>query len=126
MSEPAIVKGDIISGTCPNHMIPAESGTKPAGPLPFAAPLTQGLAESVTIGGKPAAVVGSFGYNSSPHVGIVDGPFASPQAQIGRVVGASATVYFEGKPAAKSTPPPTMCVIPGTIVGSAANVMING
>lgn len=126
MSQPAIVQGDSIKGICSNHLVPSASGTQPAGPLPFDAPLIKGLANKVLIGGKPAAVIGSSGLNVQVHAGIVDGPFASPTSQEGRITGGSATVLFEGKPAAKGTPPPTMCVTPGTIVGSAATVLIGG
>jgi hypothetical protein len=45
--------------------------------------------------------------------------------QVGRVLGASPTVMFGGKPAAKPTPPPATCaMIPGTIVGTGTTVMV--
>ena len=124
MGSPAIVMGDRITGTCLNHMIPSASGTAPAGPQPFSAPLVEGLATNVLIGGKPVAVMGSSGYNAPPHVGIVDPPFATPNMQIGRVVTGSATVLIGGKPAATVQSQATMCLAPGTLVPSVANVLI--
>lgn len=129
MSTPAIVMGDAVIGACPIHQIPnpASGAPQPAPPMPFNAPLTMGLEQTVLISGKPAAVVGSNGYNTSVHVGLhASDPFLSPTQQVGRIVGASATVMLGGKPAAKPAPPPMMCGTPGSIVGSAATVMIGG
>jgi uncharacterized Zn-binding protein involved in type VI secretion len=109
MGTPAIVAGDMITGACPIHQIPnpASGVPQPAPPMPFSAPLSQGLATKVLIGGKPAAVVGSSGINSTPHVGLhASDPFLVPTQQVGRITGPSPTVLFEGKPAAKPTPPP--------------------
>lgn len=129
MSVPAIVMGDAVMGACPIHQIPnpASGVPQPAPPMPFNAPLLQGLANKVLISGKPAAVIGSSGYNTPPHVGLhATDPYVVPTQQVGRIVGASATVLFEGKPAAKPTPPPMMCATPGTIVGSGVTVLVGG
>ena len=129
MSIPAIVQGDPIIGACPIHQIPnpASGVPQPAPPMPFNAPLTQGLAMKVLIMNRPAAVIGSSGLNTSVHVGLhATDPFLVPTQQVGRITGASATVLFEGKPAAKPTPPPMMCATPGTIVGTGATVLIGG
>jgi len=117
MGSPALVIGDRVSGTCSNHLIPSASGTQPAGPLPFSAPLTDGVVASVQIGGKAAAVVGSSGYNAPPHVGIVDGAFASPTMQVGRIVSGSTSVLIGGKPAANAQSTGSMCVAPATAAG---------
>ena len=62
MGAPAIVTNDQITGVCPNHLIIGPLGVPtPAPALPFAAPLTMGLSTNVLIGGKLAAVQGSFG-----------------------------------------------------------------
>lgn len=126
MGVPAVVMGDRIVGMCPIHMIPGPGGPQPSPPLPFSAPLTMSLAPTVLIGGKPAAVQGSFGFNTPPHAGIVDPPYAGPPAQQGKVVVGSTTVLFEGKPAAKTGSTVTCCVTPGQLVGSAATVLIGG
>ncbi len=117
MGSPALVMGDRIAGTCPNHLIPSASGTQPAGPLPFSAPLSDGLVASVIIGGKAAAVMGSSGYNAPPHVGIVDGAFASPTMQVGRIVSGSSSVLIGGKPAANAQSNASLCIAKATAVG---------
>src|SRR5215207_9952764 len=101
MGAPAVVQGDRINGICTKHLMPSASGTQPAGPRAFSAPVTLGLAVKVTIEGKPAALMGASGMNDNPaHAGIVDGPFAAPAAQIGRITSGSATVLIGGKAAA--------------------------
>jgi len=64
LGAPAIVKGDKVNGICPNHLIPSASGTAPAGPQNFSAPLSQGLVEKVLIGGKAAAVAEDMSFVS--------------------------------------------------------------
>lgn len=128
MGTPAIVLGDKVTGQCAVHQIPnpATGVPQPAPPMPFSAALTMELCPTVLIAGKPAAVMGSWGYNLPPHVGLhPSDPFMLPTVQVGRVLGGSPVVLFGGKPAAKPTPPPATCaMIPGTIVGSAATVLV--
>jgi len=118
--------GDRITGICPIHMTPGPVGPQPSPPLPFSAPLTIGLAPTVLITGKPAAVQGSSGLNVPPHVGIVDPPYAAPPAQQGKVVTGSLTVLFEGKPAAKTGSTVTCCATPGQLAGTAVTVLVGG
>ena len=85
MGQPACVMGDKVTGTCAVHQIPnpATGAPQPGPPMPFAAPLVQSLSTTVLIGGKPAAVVGSSGVNTPPHVGLHPAdPFMVPTAQI--------------------------------------------
>ena len=126
MGAPAIVMNDQITGQCPNHLIPGPLGVPiPAGPLPFSAPLTMNLANTVMIGGKPAAVAGSQGMNTPPHVGLhPSDPFLSPPLQMGQIVQGSPTVMFEGKPAANAQSMCTCCVIPGSLVPTVTDVLI--
>jgi uncharacterized Zn-binding protein involved in type VI secretion len=128
LGAPAIVINDQITGQCPNHMIPnpATGIPQPAGPLPFAAPLTMNLANTVLIDGKPAAVAGSQGMNTPPHVPPLhpSDPFMAPPTQMGQVVMGSATVLFEGKPAASAQSTCTCCVVPGSLVPSVTDVLI--
>ena len=127
MGQPAAVSGDQITGTCPIHQVPnpASGVPQPAGPLPFAAPLTIGLAATVLIENKPAAVQGSSGYNSPPHVGLhASDPYMTPVLQEGKVVVGSPTVQFEGKQAASTGSQVMCCATPGQLVGSAASVQI--
>lgn len=128
MGAPAAVAGDRISGTCAVHQIPnpASGAPQPGPPMPFSAPLTIGLATRTLIAGKPAAVVGSSGLNVPPHVGLHPAdPFMAPPMQKGQVVGGSATVLIEGKPAATSAATTTICMgSPGALAGTAATVLI--
>jgi len=125
MGEPAAVMGDRVTGICPAHQIPPGS---PAGPLPFSAPLLEGLASTVMIGGRPAAVAGAAGLNTPPHIALyASDPSVTPMAQRGTVVAGSTTVFFDGKPAAKTGSRCTICVgVPGQLAGSAATVLIGG
>jgi uncharacterized Zn-binding protein involved in type VI secretion len=126
MGEPAAVMNDQIRGHC-IHLIPSPSGAIPSGPLPFSAPLLQGLATRVLIGGKPAAVQSSSGLNTPAHPGLhPSDPFVLPLQQRGAVVGGSMTVLFEGRPAAKTGTPCTCCTLPGQLQGSAISVLIGG
>jgi uncharacterized Zn-binding protein involved in type VI secretion len=127
MGEPAAVMGDRITGQCV-HMIPGPSGGPvPSPPLPFSAPLTDGLATDVLIEGKPAVVAGSSGLNAPPHVGLHGtDPFLAAPSQRGKVVSASLTVSIGGKPAAKSGAACTCCLVAGQLMGSAVSVLIGG
>jgi len=112
MGADAVVTGTKIEGTCTLHMIPSGSGTAPKGPAAFSAPISQKTIASVLIGGKPAAVVDSFGFNTKidTHAGIVDAPYASgPPAQKGTIRSGSPTVLFKGQAAATSASLATCC-----------------
>jgi uncharacterized Zn-binding protein involved in type VI secretion len=130
MGEPAAVMNDRITGQCLIHQIPnpATGAPQPSpGPLPFSAPLLQALASTVLLGGKPAAVQGSAGINTPPHVGLhASDPYLLPTLQRGSIVGGSTTVFFEGKPAAKSGSPCQCCQQPGQLQGSVVSILIGG
>ena len=98
----------------------------PSPPLPFSAPLTVSLATSVLVGGSPAAVTGSKGYNLPPHVGLhPTDPKMIPLMQEAAVVMGSATVLFESKGAAYTGCTATACLAPAPMVtGTAAAVLI--
>lgn len=130
MGTPAAVAGDRIVGTCAGHVVPGPGGAPvPAPPLPFSAPVLQGVATSVLIGGKPAVVVGAAGVNTdTPHIGLHAGDpaFAQP-LQRGSVLVGSATVLVEGKPAASTGARCQLCLLPaGTLQGTVATVLIGG
>ncbi|MBO0707483.1 MAG: PAAR domain-containing protein [Candidatus Dormibacteraeota bacterium] len=126
MGAPAVVMGDRVTGICPNHLIPGPMGAPmPSPPLPFSAPLTMGLVSTVLIGGKPAAVMGSSGFNVPPHVGLhPSDPFLAPPMQRGQVLSGSPTVLIGGQPAATAQSSCTCCAVPGTIVPTVATVLI--
>ena len=128
MGTPAMVQGDRITGMCAIHQVPnpASGAPQPSpAPLPFSAPLLTGLATTVMIKGKPAAVMGSSGLNVPPHVGLhLSDPYAMPTMQEGRIVSGSATVTFDGKPAASLSSSVTCCATPGSLVPSVADVQV--
>lgn len=128
MGTPAAVMGDKITATCSVHQIPnpATGAPQPAPPMPFSAPLLQSLATTVTIGGKFAAVAGSTGYNTPPHVGLhPSDPCLVPTTQQGIVTKGSTTVLFDGRPAAMTGATCTTCTgLPGQLAGTAATVLI--
>ncbi len=126
MGAPAIVMGDRITGMCPNHLIPGPLGAPtPSPPLSFSAPITMGTIASVLIGGKPAAVLGSGGLNSPPHVGLhPSDPYLAPPAEKGTILSGSATVLIGGQPAATASSQAQCCITPGTLVSTSATVLI--
>ena len=130
MGTAAVVLSDRITGRCSSHVVPGPSGgpTPTPGPLPFSAPLTTGLAATVVIGGKPAAVQGANGINQPAHIGLhPSDPAQLASAQQGRVVAGSATVFFDGRPAAFTGCKVTMCMgAPAKVAGTATTVLVAG
>lgn len=127
MGAPAVVMGDRVMGQCAIHQIPnpATGVPQPSPPLPFSAPLTLGLCATVLIGGKAAAVVGSNGLNTPPHVGLhPSDPFMAPPLQKGQVVTGSLTVMLGGQPAATASSSCTCCATPGQISPTVTDVLI--
>ena len=126
MGSPAAVMNDQIKGVCAIHQIPTPVGAPTLGPpMPFSAPLLQGLVSTVLIGGKPVAVMGASGYNTPPHVGLhASDPFMAPPMQAGRVMSGSATVFAGGKPVANSQSTVMMCSTPGTLMATASTVLV--
>jgi uncharacterized Zn-binding protein involved in type VI secretion len=128
MGAPAAVLGDQISAICPIHLIPnpATGAPQPSPPLPFSAPLTLGTIATVLISGKPAAVQGSSGYNTPPHVGLDPAdPFLVPTSQVGQVLVGSVTVLIGGAGAATQASQCVVCgELPGSLAASGATVLI--
>lgn len=128
MAQP-LVQGDKIQGQCPGHQIPnpASGAPQPSpAPLPFSAPLMMGLEPTVTIGGKPVAVMGSNGLNQPPHPGLHVSDLAfAPPLQKGTVMSGSPTVTAGGKAIATTNSQVTMCMqVPGTPVSSVTDVTV--
>lgn len=130
MGAPAAVTGDQVTGICPVHLIPnpATGVPQPAPPLPFAAPITLGVCQTVLINGSPAVVVSAMGYNTPPHVGLHPAdPFFVPLLQQAVITQGSSSVLFGGVSAARTGSSATCCDLPvGTLTGSAATVLIGG
>ena len=114
--------------TCAGHQIPNPSSgaPQPGPPMPFSAPLNLGLEMTVLIAGKPAAVVGSNGLCTPPHVGLHPAdPFMVPTLQEGRVLSGSPTVTAGGKPIATSSSQVAMCgQVPGQPLATVADVTV--
>lgn len=127
MGGPAVVAGDKIMGMCAGHQIPGPLGAPmPGPPMPVSAPLTMGLATTVTIGGVPAAVRGSSGYNTPPHVGLhPSDPKMAPPTQEAQVVAGSSSVTFDGQAAAYSGCTVSACMAASPqVVGTGTTVII--
>jgi uncharacterized Zn-binding protein involved in type VI secretion len=127
MGQPAVVANDRITGSCATHQVPSPSGSPmpSPGPLPFSAPLATGLASTVKINGKFAAVQGSSGVNTPAHPGLhASDPYFTPTTQQGKVVKGSGTVTFDGKPAAYTGCQVTSCAAPAQLAGSASMVTV--
>jgi uncharacterized Zn-binding protein involved in type VI secretion len=128
MAQP-LVMGDKIQGQCAIHQVPnpASGAPQPSpAPLPFSAPLLSGLESTVTIGGKPVAVMGSSGYNMPPHVGLHPAdPYMVPTMQEGKVLTGSPTVTAGGKAIATSSSQVSMCAqVPGQPVATVSDVTV--
>jgi uncharacterized Zn-binding protein involved in type VI secretion len=127
MGQAAAIMGDAITAQCTIHLIPGAMGApQPGPPMSFSAKLTLGLASTVMITGKPAAVKGSSGLNLPPHVGLhPSDPFMVPAQQMGQVMMGSMTVLIEGKGAARTGSTCTVCgSLPGQLSGGASSVLI--
>ncbi len=127
MGQPAVVANDQVSGLCAGHQIPGPGGAPvPGPPMPFGAMLTTGLATTVTIGGRYAAVAGSRGTNTTPHPGLhPSDPKLVPLQQEAEIVAGSSTVTFDGKAAAHTGCRATACMSPSPVVtGTGATVLV--
>jgi uncharacterized Zn-binding protein involved in type VI secretion len=130
MGAPAAVLGDKVQATCAHHLIPnpASGIPQPGPPMPHSSPLTMSLCTTVLVGGSPAAVAGSQGLNTPPHVGLHPAdPFFAPPTETAVVVQGSTSVLLGGMPAARSGDSATACGMPGgTVLGTASTVLIGG
>jgi uncharacterized Zn-binding protein involved in type VI secretion len=128
MGAAAVVANDRIVGQCAIHQVPSPSGSPmpSPGPLPFSAPLTTGLATTVKIGGKFAAVANSSGLNTPAHAGLhASDPYLAPPTQQGKVLVGSSSVKFDGKPAAYTGCQVSMCAnTPAKVTGSGRTVLV--
>jgi uncharacterized Zn-binding protein involved in type VI secretion len=101
MGQPAAKQGDRITAT-DTHLI-QPPGPSPPVPVPhnFNGIINGGLSGDVLIEGKAAATAGSTAVNTPPHVP-QGGTFVNPPKNQGKILMGSATVFINGKPAARS------------------------
>lgn len=101
--QPAAKQGDRVVATDIHIvMIPTPGGPVPTPlPHPFMGMLDGSLSTDVLVEGKAAAVQGSTATNSPPHIP-QGGPFQTPPKDRGEVMLGSATVFVNGKPAARN------------------------
>jgi len=133
MGQPAARATDQIIATDTHIVIvPAGPAQVPTPlPHPFAGQINGGTVASVTIGGQPAAVVGSTAQNSPPHIPTPPGiTFQSPPSNQASVQMGSATVKIGGQPAARNGDTALTCNDPadapvGSIV-AAGTISIGG
>ena len=112
MGVPAATQGSLVTGVDTHIvLVPTPGGPVPTPlPHPFSGTLEGGLVPTVTIGGRPAAVVGSTATNAPPHLPTPPGTaFQKPPANRGTVQSGSTTVRIGGKPAARLGDPVRTC-----------------
>lgn len=128
MGSPAARQGDRIVAL-DMHLIQPPGPTSPVMvPHPFSGIIDGSVSADVTIGGSPAATVGSSATNTPPHIPI-GGTFVIPPTNRGTVTAGSATVTINGKPAARAGDQARTCDDTGMTGGSvvaAGKVVIGG
>jgi uncharacterized Zn-binding protein involved in type VI secretion len=102
VAQPAAKQGDQIMATDTHIiMIPSPGGPVPTPlPHPFTGVIDGSLSSDVFIEGKAAAVRGSTATNTPAHIP-QGGPFQKPPSNRATVQIGSATVFINGKPAAR-------------------------
>jgi uncharacterized Zn-binding protein involved in type VI secretion len=101
VGRPAAKKGDRITAQ-DVHLIQPPGTAPPASvPHPFSGIIRGNLSANVNIMGKPAATMKSTATNTPAHQPI-GGTFVKPPANRGSIITGSATVFINGKPAARS------------------------
>lgn len=124
--QPAAARGDRVVGVDTHIvLVPSPSGSTPVPlPHPFSGVLDGGLVSTVTVGGDPAAVVGSTATNTPGHLPTPPGAsFQQPPSDSGTVQVGSATVRIGGKAAARNADPAVTCNDPadlavGTVIAA--------
>ena len=131
MPLPAAKQGDqVIATDIHIVMVPSPGGPVPTPlPHPFVGILMGNLSMNVKINGMAAATVGSTADNIPPHIPTPPGTtFQVPPTNKGIVMAGSATVFINGKPAARAGDSVHTCADPMPNMGgkiiAAGNVMI--
>jgi uncharacterized Zn-binding protein involved in type VI secretion len=104
MGQPAAKQGDHVIAT-DIHIVLVQTPTGSPVPTPLPNPFTGiidgSLSNDVNIMGMPAATVNSTATNTPPHIPI-GGTFQKPPSNKGTINQGSATVYINGKRAARN------------------------
>lgn len=133
MGQPAAKQGDQVTATDVHVvMVPSPGGPVPTPlPHPFIGILDGNLSSDVRIMGMPAATLGSTASNTPPHLPTPPGTaFQKPPSNKARLVRGSATVFINGKAAARNGDTALTCNDPadlpvGTVV-AVGTVMVGG
>ena len=100
MGQPAAKQGDRVTAL-DTHLIQPPGPTSPVPvPHPFSGIIDGGLSSNVNIEGRPAATVGSTATNTPPHIP-QGGSFVKPPSNKANIITGSATVFINGKAAAR-------------------------
>jgi len=127
MGMPAAKQGDRVLAKDMHQIQPPTPATPVMTPHPFTGVINGKLSGDVKIMGMPAATVDSTATNTPAHAPI-GGAFVKPPANRATIIKGSATVFINGKPAARNGDKATTCNDPkdlpaGTVVAS-GTVMI--
>jgi uncharacterized Zn-binding protein involved in type VI secretion len=99
MGMPAAKKDDKITATDVHFIQPPGTAPPTSVQHPFKGTIKGNLSANVNIMGKPAATVNSTATNAHKPIG---GTFVIAPANRGSIIAGSATVFMNGKPAARS------------------------
>ena len=124
---PAAKQGDQIVATDLHMILPPPTAPAVLIPHPFTGIIDGGLSGDVKIMGMPAATMNSTATNTPPHVPM-GGTFVKPPANRATIILGSATVFINGKAAARNGDTANTCNDPadspvGKVV-AAGTVMI--
>lgn len=125
MAQPAAKQGDRIMATDIHiEMIPTPGGPVPTPlPNPYMGTIDGELSADVLFDGKAAAVVGSTATNTPAHIP-KSGPFQKPPSDKATIMLGSATVFINGKAAARNGDTALTCNDPADL--PAGTVMASG
>ena len=101
MGNPAAKQGDSIVAVDMHQIQPPSSAPPVMTPHPFSGIINDGLCQSVSIMGMPAATVDSTATNMPPHIPI-GGTFVSPPDNKATIAQGSSSVNIGGKAAARA------------------------
>lgn len=100
MGQPAAKQGDKVTATDTHIEVLSAGGTSSL-PNPFSGTIDGGLSPDVFVESDAAAVVGSTATNSPEHVAQPGNAFQSPPSNQSTITQGSATVFINGKAAAR-------------------------